>query len=210
VATYLNVKLIRPLIIFVVAAAIVGILIVLIGEWLLATIDPYETEEIQRRELWLGVGLTFGILGVAALLSSRPDGSMGRLEKPVAIGSKPMSSEVPRGPVDLPARHGQPGEISDLVVGYTLYARNGALGYVVDILSSVEDIGGRMRTLIYARGLHGAHDEMWIPIEAVSAVYPESRTAFLAVSGDEIETFGWHRAPASFKREERTQERPLY
>lgn len=209
-ASYLNVKFIRPTLFALLAMILVAGLIVLIGETLLRVFDHSVTTELQRRELWLGVALTVGILIVGGFLSSRPDGSLGRLEQPVAIGSKPLSSSYTLGPVDLTARHGQPGTLADLGPAYTIYARNGALGEVIDILPNVEDVGGRTRTLIYARGLHGAHDEMWIPIEAVTAVYPETRSGFLAVSGDEIETYGWHRPPSSFMRVDRPRETPLY
>ena len=36
---------------------------------------------------------------------------------------------------------------------------------------------------------------MWIPWEAVYAVYPETGSAFLAAKGDEIEHFGWNLPP---------------
>jgi hypothetical protein len=48
--------------------------------------------------------------------------------------------------------------------------------------------------------LYGANDEMWIPLEAVYAVYPETGSAFLAAKGDEIEHFGWNLPPESFRR----------
>lgn len=210
VASYVNVKFIRPTVFSLLALLLAGALIVLIGEALLAIIDSSVTSELRRRELWLGVALTVGILAVASFLATRPAGSLGRLDKEVVIGSKPMSPAYTLGPVDLSVRHGQPGTIADLGIGYTIYARNGALGEVIDVLQSVEDVGGRARNLIYARGRHGAENEMWIPIEAVTAVYPDTRSAFLAVSGDEIETYGWHRPPSSFSRVDRPKDQPLY
>jgi hypothetical protein len=51
---------------------------------------------------------------------------------------------------------------------------------------------------------------MWIPIEAVSAVYPETHSAFLAIAGDEIEAYGWDNPPASFNLRRRREENKLY
>ena len=94
--------------------------------------------------------------------------------------------------------------------GYTAYARNGGLAEINDVLKSVEDIGDKQRTLLYARGLYGAPSEIWIPVEAVTSVYPETRSVFLAIAGDEIEALGWNRPPASFSRTEKPKEIPLY
>ncbi|MBA3275756.1 MAG: hypothetical protein H0T72_08175, partial [Chloroflexia bacterium] len=40
----------------------------------------------------------------------------------------------------------------------------------------------------------------WIPFEAVMSVYPETRSAFLAIKGDETEHFGWNVPPESVRR----------
>lgn len=207
---YIGVRLVRPLVVTVTAIAIVAAAIFAIGQLLLNLHDTSVTEEVRRQELWVGVALTVGILVLATLLASRPEGSLGPLDKEVAIGSKPMTGEVSLGPVDPYARHGPAGTVADLERGYTLYARNGALAEITDVLKSVEDVGQVSRTLLFSRGLHGAANELWIPIEAVSAVYPDSRSAFLAVAGDEILALGWNRPPMSFARAERPKETPLY
>jgi hypothetical protein len=213
-ADYINVKFIRPAIFAVLGAVTAAALIFCIGELLLWAFDHSITEEARRKELWIGVGLALAILAVAGLLATRPAGALGPLDRPVAIGSAPISGVVTSswrlGPVPRTAKYGAEGTISDLASGFTLYARNGALADVIDILQSVEDIGQVQRTLIYAKGLYGAQHELWIPIEAVSAVYPDTRSAFLAIGGDEIEHYGWHRPPASFVRAERPKETPLY
>ena len=147
---------------------------------------------------------------MASLLASRPKDSLGPLDDEVAIGSKPMRGEISEHISNPYLANGLPGTVADLAPGYTLYARNGALAQVVDILRSVEDIGSTHRTLLFCRGLHGVADELWIPIEAVTTVFPESRSAFLAIAGDEAETFGWNRPPLSFSRTERPKETPLY
>ena len=81
-------------------------------------------------------------------------------------------------PIPLSAKYGPEGTVADLAEGYTLYARNGAFAETIDVMKSVEDIGGIQRTLIYAKGLYGGQSELWIPIEAVSGVYPESTLGF--------------------------------
>ncbi|MBX3070620.1 MAG: hypothetical protein KF883_09010 [Thermomicrobiales bacterium] len=207
---YVSVRWIRPVLVCLLAFLVTGGLIVLIGESLLNAYDGDVTSELKRRELWLGVGLTVGILAVAALLNSRPAGALGPLDKEVAIGGKPMRGELVGVAANLTERHGPAGTVADLVPGYTLYARNGALAEVGDILKSVEDVGSVQRTLIYGRGLHGAAADLWIPVEAITAVYPKTRSAFLAVAGDETESLGWNRPPASFSRIERPKETPLY
>jgi hypothetical protein len=194
----------------IVAASVTGILIFSIGHLLLHFADHSITEEVERKELWIGLVLTVGILAVASFLASRPAGALGPLDKPVAIGKTPMEGELDLTPIPLSAKYGPEGTVADLAPGYTLYARNGAFAETIDVLKSVEDIGGIQRTLIYAKGLYGGQDELWVPIEAVSGVYPESRSAFLAIAGDEAETFGWNRAPVSFSRTERPKEKPLY
>jgi len=207
---YVAVRWIRPAFVGITAAAITGVCIFLIGHLLLRFADHSITEELERKELWIGLVLTVGILAVAGFLASRPAGALGPLDRPVAIGKTPMSGEPELTPVSLTVKYGPEGTVADLVAGYTLYARNGAFAETIDVMKSVEDIGGIQRTLIYAKGVHGTQDELWIPIEAVSGVYPESRSAFLAIAGDEAETFGWNRPPLSFSRTERPKETPLY
>jgi hypothetical protein len=208
---YVAVRWIRPATIALIAAVITGVLIFSIGHLLLHFADHTVTGELDRKELWVGLALTVGILAVASFLASRPQGSLGPLDRETAIGKTPMSGEVNLAPVPLTAKYGPEGSVADIAAGYTLYARNGALAETIEVLKSVEDVGGVQRTLIYAKGLYGAQDELWIPIEAVSGVYPDTRSAFLAIAGDEAETFGWNRPPASFSRKDRpAKETPLY
>ena len=92
----------------------------------------------------------------------------------------------------------EPGRTSQ--PDFTLYARNGALAKVIALLPAEDEYGKSRRGILYASGLYGANDEMWIPLEAVYAVYPETGSAFLAAKGDEIEHFGWNLPPESFRR----------
>jgi len=191
--------LVVPLGVFVVVAAI----IIFIGQTLISLFENGRTE-LERPELYFATILALLILGVAGFLATRPDGALGPLDRDLAIGSKPMFAPV-LPPIDITARNGVPGTIADLAPGYVLYARSGALANVIDVLKGVEEHGRVRNGLIYAQGVHGASDELWIPIEAVSAVYPETRSAFLAIKGDETEAFGWNRPPMSFSRQARPE-----
>ena len=207
---YVGVRFIRPLLIFLLAVAIVAGAIILIGEGLLNLHDTSVTTELKRKELWVGVGLAVGILALASFLASRPADSLGPLDDEVAVGSKPMRGELVLTVSNPYLSSGERGTVSDLAPGFMLRARNGEFAQVIDVLQSVEDVGSVNRTLIYARGLHGVADEVWVPIEAVTAVFPDVKTAYLAVAGDETESLGWNLAPASFSRLERQKETPLY
>ena len=184
-------------------------LIVSIGETLLNLFDP-TVEEIRRPELWVATGAALAILAVAGLLSTRPAGSLGKLDEPLMIGKRPLLAD-PLPPVDVLARRGVPGTVDDLAPDYVLYARNGQIGIAREILRGVPGEYGQFRQgFVYAQGVFGANDEMWIPIEAISAVYPETRSAFIAIAGDEIEAYGWDNPPASFNLRRAREENTLY
>jgi hypothetical protein len=183
--------------------------IVFVGETLLALYGD-ATSELRRPELWVATFATIGILGACAFIATRPEGSLGKLDEPVMIGSRPMLAD-PLPPVDVLARRGIQGTADDIAAGYTLYARNGQIGVARELLRDIPGEALQFRKgLIYAQGLHGANDQMWIPIEAVSAVYPETRSAFLAIAGDEIEAYGWSNPPAAFNLKRQHEEYKLY
>jgi hypothetical protein len=201
-------RIIRPLVvplgIFVVAAAI----IIAIGETLRSLFKEGRADT-SRPELYFAVLLALAILGICAFIATRPAGTLGPLDRELAIGNEPMfAPELP--PVDIAARNGPLGTVDDIAPGYVLYARSGALAQVIDVLKGVEEYGRVRSGLIYAQGMHGASDELWIPNEAVSAVYPETRSAFLAIKGDETEAFGWNRPPSSFSRQPRPEPQRLH
>lgn len=201
---------ILPAVVPIGVLVVTGILVVGIGELLLNIKNKDASSELARIELWVATVLSLVVLFGCAYVATRPKGSLGKLDAPIAIGNRPMLAE-PLPPVDVLARRGPVGTLSDLETGYTLYARNGALAKVVEVLPTAqEEFGHLRRGLIYAQGLFGANDEMWIPGEAVSAVYPETRSGFLAIAGDEIEFLGWHRPPASFVRAAPKAEQHLY
>lgn len=204
--------ILRPASVFVLMALIVAALVVGIGTLLLGLYpghvaggDPADVlatmaHEFIRPDLLTAFGLSLVVLFGGAILS-RPRKSPHRLDEPIAIGEKSIFAPVVPPPTDEHAtRRGALGTWSDIQPGYTLYAHNGALANVVALLPAEEEYGKTRRGLLYASGLYGANDEMWIPIEAIYAVYPETRSAFLAAKGDEIEHFGWNRPPESFRR----------
>lgn len=202
---------IRPVAVFVGVGLVVGAIIVGIGTTLLG-LHPSDivhgnlASEWLRPDLGAAVLAALVVLFMCALLA-RTHPNPGVLDHQVAVGSKPFNAPV-LPPLDLTRRRGPLGTFADLTEGYTLYAQNGALGRVVGVLPGEEEYGRRRRGIIYASGLHGANEEMWIPVEAVMGVYPETRAAFLAAKGDEIEHFGWNRPPASFRRDQVLHQAP--
>jgi hypothetical protein len=194
---------VRPVVFFVIALVVVVGLILIVGNLLLNVYEPDFTSELARPELWVATGLALAIIFVGGFFASRPSGSLGILDHPIVVGSKSMFAPVPaggHGRIDARVRRGQPGTLDDIREGYVLYAQNGPLARVLAVLPGQEEYGRRRRGLIYASGLYGASSELWIPLEAVYAVYPETSAAMLAAKGDETEHFGWNRPPESFLR----------
>ena len=200
----------RPAFVFILVAVIVAFLIVGIGQLLLALHPEMGEREVSgfastvqefvRPDLLTALGLSLVVLFGGAFLS-RPRGEPRTLDEPVAIGERPFFAPVTPPPTaEEVTRRGPPGTWADIAPDFTLYARNGALAKVVAILPGEDEYGKTRRGIIYASGLYGANDEMWIPLEAVYAVYPETGSAFLAAKGDEIEHFGWNLPPQSFRR----------
>jgi hypothetical protein len=199
---------IRPLIVPIGAFIVLAAIIITIGQSLYSMYEAGRTE-LKRPELWTATLLALLILGVCAFIATRPDGSLGPLDRELAIGKKEIFAAQLQ-PVDIYARHGNAGTTADITAGYILYARSGQLGTVIEVLKGVEEHGQIRKALLYAQGSFGASDELWIPIEAVSAVFPETHSAFLAIKGDETEAFGWNRAPEGFSRKAKPEEPKLY
>ena len=193
-------RLIDPFVMPIVIGLITVIGIILVGELLLGLFAPGDTKDrLDRPELWAAVGISVVIIGGAGFLATRPSGTTGPLEKDVVIGSQPFFQPA-LPPVTERARIGQPGTVRDIGPGYTLYAQSGALAEVIGVLPGATDFGKKFAGFFYAEGLSGASPELWIPFEAVMAVYPESKSAFLAIKGDETEHFGWNVPPESVRR----------
>jgi len=193
-------RLIDP---FVMPLIVVGVtvgLIVTMGETLLAMFQPGDTKDrLDRPELWGALVLALAIIGIAGFLATRPQGTTGPLERDVVIGGRPFFEE-PLPPIEARARAGEPGRVADIEPGYTLYAQSGKLADVVGVLPGATDFGKRFAGFLYSKGVYGASEELWIPFEAVMSVYPETRSAFLAIKGDETEHFGWNVPPESVRR----------
>lgn len=192
-------RLVTPGAIFVGVTIVVALLIILVGETLLGLFNPDFTSELARPELWVAVFASLAVLGLAAMLAREPRGKNGMLDRQTVIGGRPFFAPEPP-PIDFAMRHGPRGTVSDIAEGDTIWAQNGPLARVIALLPGEEEYGRRRRGLIYASGLYGANDELWIPIEAVIGVYPETHSVFLAAKGDETEHFGWNRPPQSFVR----------
>jgi hypothetical protein len=190
-------QVIRPLVVPVLSFLIAAAVIITIGETLLHLFEA-DLSEFKRKELWFGVLLGLVFLGIGAFLV-RPGQGEGILGREVVIGRKPMFAP-PAPPVDARARTGGKGTIQDITEGYTLFARSGEFAKVIGLLPGGTEQGRTFKGYIYAEGIRGATKELWIPIEAVLDVYPDTHSAFLAVMGDETESFGWNKAPQSFNR----------
>ena len=193
-------RLIDPFVMPVILIAVIWTLLMSLGKIYLAVFDEEKgVDRIDRPELWIGVGIILGIIGLMAFISSRPEGTAGPLDKSVALGTRPFFEDT------LPAvashvRTGQLGTTADIQEGYTLYASSGELATVRGMLPGGKDYGKTFSGFIYAEGVRGVSDELWIPLEAVSSVYPETRSVFLAIKGDETEAFGWNTPPETVSR----------
>lgn len=198
---------VRPVVFYAFALVFVVGLIVTIGKLLLEVYNPDFTSELARPELYVATLLAIAVIFIGGFLASRPTGSLGILDHPIVLGTKSMFAPEPP-PLDVRLRQGKPGTLDDIREGYVLYAQNGPLARVVAVLPGEAEYGRRRRGLLYASGLYGASSELWIPLEAVFAVYPETSAALLAAKGDETEHFGWNRPPESFRRDTHRPHQP--
>jgi hypothetical protein len=193
-------KYIIPVVVPFVILAVIILVFSGIGELFLGLFQPGDTpDRLDRPELWTAIGILLAIIALMAFLSSRPKGALGPLEKQVAIGSRPLWADELL-PVNRTALRGTPGTVADIEAGYTVYAGSGALARVLGILPGGTDYGKRFSGFLYTEGVGHAAKEMWIPFEAVTAVYPESHSVFLAIKGDEAESFGWTSPPETITR----------
>ena len=200
---------IRPVLFPIVAFIFVAFIIIGLGEILLHLFES-GLSEFERRELWFGVLWGLLVIGVSALLvrpSHVKHAKKGVLDREVVLGHKPMFVES-APPIAPNSRSGEKGAIRDIAEGYTLYARSGEFAKVIGVLPGGMESGRSFRGYIYAQGVRGASSELWIPIEAVLDVYPETESAFLAIMGDETEAFGWNKPPISFNRAQVITEQP--
>lgn len=197
---YIKRHLIDPFVMPIVIVGMLAVIVITVGETLLSLFQPGETKDrLDRPELWFALGLATLIIFGFWFLYSRPNGTLGAVDRDIAIGSRGIFEE-PQPRYAPTIQVGERGTIADIAEGYVLYAGNGPLAEVRGVLPGATDYGKRFQGFIYANGLTGASDELWIPVEAVMSVYPESKAAFLAIKGDETEHFGWHTPPESMRR----------
>jgi hypothetical protein len=194
-------KLIDPFIIPVVLIAVIGTIIWTLGQILLSIVTEGTTKDrLDRPELWLALLLAVAIIFAFAFVATRPQNFLPFLSKPVMVGGERAFFDPLRPPLDEQIRQGERGTISDIEPGFTLYAQSGALATVLGTVPGGSDYGKKFAGFLYATGLYGASKELWIPYEAVISVYPQTKTAFLAIKGDETEHFGWNLPPESIRR----------
>ncbi|MGN6031293.1 MAG: hypothetical protein ACTHQE_06470 [Thermomicrobiales bacterium] len=191
-------KFIDPLLVPIGMFALTGLLIVGIGSTVLAVHEPGIKDRFGRPELWVALGASLAVIAIGGFLATRPHRGA-RIEQPLVIGSTPMLEHdgYTAQPVPAEARVGAQGTVQDVTEGYTLYALSGPIAQVVGTEPGLTDRGKTFAGFFHARGIGGASNHMWVPFEAVTEVYPEARTAFLSIRGDEIESFGWTNPPTS-------------
>lgn len=191
-------KFLDPLVVPIAMFAITGLLIVGIGNLVLSVHEPGVKDRFGRPELWVALGAALLVIAAGGFLATRAR-TGGRIEQPLVIGSTPMlaSDGYVAKPVPAEARVGAQGTIEDISEGYTLYALSGPIAQVVGKEPGGTDRGKTFAGLLHARGIGGASNHMWVPFEAVTEVYPQAKTAFLSIRGDEIESFGWTNPPRS-------------
>ena len=201
---------IRPVLVPVVGFLIAAALIITIGEILLRLYDHDFYSELRRRELWFGTALALAFLGIGAALVLKPSdpAKPGLLDREVVIGNKPIFEGNDVTPVDSDLRSGVKGSVADISEGYRLFARSGELARVIGQIPGATEAGRTFKGYLYAEGVRGNAKELWIPVEAVLDVFPDTHSAFLAIMGDEAEAFGWDKAPQSFNRALFIQEPP--
>lgn len=199
-ATEFSQKIVRPIVFPVAIIAVTGLLIVAFGKSVLAVFQGGTKDRIDRPELWLALGAAIVILLAAGLIVTRPTGAIGILEKPVVFGKTPFFEPSVLTTVGEDARAGEQGTVNDIREGFTLYASSGALATAIGLLPGGSDHGKTFAGYIYAEARRSARAPLWIPFEAVTSVYPESKSAFLSIKGDEAEAFGWNIPPETVRR----------
>jgi hypothetical protein len=183
----------RPIILLVIVFAFAVGWVVGYGEWLLAVVDPsVDRDSFARPEIWVAVGSAAVIVIGAGLIAYSPPGRFAFLEQRKLVGREPIFTLPPPGPAAV-ARHGATGSVGQIGGGYTLFLRDQPLAYVVGTVPGRRGQGG----FLYAAGFEGNARQIWVPVEAVAEVYPDSQSAFLTARG--MNPNAWTVMPESVK-----------
>jgi len=203
---------IRPVAIFVGVTVVVVGIILAIGNALLG-LHPHEIIPGNFRSEWVRQDLIAAVVAALAVLLvcswlAKPKAGPDVLDKDLVLGHTDFWDTSSLGPMRAKDFSGPMGTAKDIAPGYKVFAQAGQLGTVLGMLPGEEEFGKRRRGLIYVKGAYGANEEMWIPVEAVMGVWPETQSVLLAAKGDEMEHFGWTLPPESFRRGQELHEAP--
>lgn len=179
-----------PIIMVAIVVVIVGAFIIGYGEALLHVHDASIAETSFRRpEIWVAAVPSAIVVIGALVIAYSPAGWFGWLEKGMTVGRTPIFA--PAGPnAAEQARQGTTGTVDQVAPGYTLFVGDDPLGQV---------IGQTPGNYLYATGFHGGPRQLWIPHDAIDAVYPDSRAAFVRSRGGAIPA-SWASMPANLRR----------
>ena len=185
----------RPIILLIIVFACAVGFVVGYGEWLLAATDStIDHDSFARPELWVAIGSGAVIVIVAGLIAYSPPGRFAFLERGQMLGKEPIFAPPPPGPASV-ARSGSTGSAAQIVEGWTLFAKDTPLAYVIGTVPGRRGQGG----YLYAAGFDGNARQIWVPVDAVADVYPDTRSAFLTMRGTDPAVYGWTNMPESVK-----------
>ncbi len=188
-------QFLRPFLVTVMVVAVAIGYVVGYGEALLAVVDhSIDRDSLARREIWVAVIPAVIIVGLATLIAYSPQGRFGFLEKQTLFGKEPLFAPAAPGPSVI-AKQGVSGRASDIAAGWSLYANDVPLGRVVGLVPDRRGDG----TFLFTNGFEGQPRQIWVPIDAVNEVYPETRSAFLRMRGHDAAAYGWTSMPESVK-----------
>jgi len=183
----------RPIIILVIVFALAVGFVIGYGEWLLSATDStIEKDSFARPEIWVAVISGAVIVLVAGLVAYSPAGRFAFLERGQIVGREPIFAPPAPGPSAV-ARSGTTGSVGQIDQGYTLFLQDAPLAYVIGTVPGRRGQSG----YLYAAGFEGNARQIWVPVEAVADVYPDSRSAFLTARG--MNPNDWTVIPESVK-----------
>ena len=181
----------RPIIMVAIVVVIVAVVIIGYGEALWRAHEHNASiaeSSFRRPEIWIAAVPSAVVVIGALIIAYSPAGWFGWLEKGMTIGRTPIFA--PTNPnAAQEARHGATGTVDQVAAGYTLFVGDDPLGQV---------IGQAPGNYLYATGFQGGPRQLWIPHDAIDAVYPDSKAAFVRSRGGAIPA-SWATMPASLR-----------